>query len=769
MDAQEPTGSGRFPLGVPTPRGHGAASVAPEESENQMGAGLALRTKLVASYVALVAVFVALSSWLVVGLVGLAGELEDFYADEYQFTTAALEVQVTLGDLDGAFSRAIYPENDATRRDALAAFEGFSTVIDEQLAAVTAMDMTAEQEGLVQRFEADYADVERSWAETIAVAATADRAQIEQLDLRAVAAWDQAAGVVDELVADLDAAATANYESAAAADAATRRTLSIVAMLVIGAGALVGGMWLARSISGQVRRNAERVESSAMDVSASADQVASVAEETAAQANVVASAGEQVSSNVQTVATAVSTYSLLTVGDGLVSQIPALMISAATGLLVSRVDEDEDLGPTVGRQLLREPRALRTAALVLAAIGLMPGLPKLPFALLVITLLILAARGSATNKQAAEQGAKEADEAAIELDPDDPRALIDRLRIEPLELHLAYDVLDLTDQDAGGDLLQRVRALRRQIADELGVVMPFVRTADDVTLDPATYRILVHGVEVARGTAPRDRVLALPSSDDGDLGGVPGEETVEPVFGLRAWWVPAEARSRVTAFGATVVDRSAVVVTHLAEVARSHAADLLTRQQVQQLLESLRLDEPLLADEVGTETLSMAQLHDVLRELLRERVPIRDLARIVEAVATRARETRSIDQLVGAARVAVGAAIVARIAPGGSLGAITLNPELEGELHERVRDIDGQLQLVLEPARLAPMLAEAAQLSNDAGQLPAAIVVGALLRRPLSRAMTTAGINLPVLAYPELPAHANLSVIGSIGAAHVDA
>ena len=305
MDAQEPTGSGRFPLGVPTPRGHGAASVAPEESENQMGAGLALRTKLVASYVALVAVFVALSSWLVVGLVGLAGELEDFYADEYQFTTAALELQVTLGDLDGAFSRAIYPENDATRRDALAAFEGFSTVIDEQLAAVTAMDMTAEQEGLVQRFEADYADVERSWAETIAVAATADRAQIEQLDLRAVAAWDQAAGVVDELVADLDAAATANYESAAAADAATRRTLSIVAMLVIGAGALVGGMWLARSISGQVRRNAERVESSAMDVSASADQVASVAEETAAQANVVASAGEQVSSNVQTVATAV--------------------------------------------------------------------------------------------------------------------------------------------------------------------------------------------------------------------------------------------------------------------------------------------------------------------------------------------------------------------------------------------------------------------------------------------------------------------------------
>ncbi|MCC5948829.1 MAG: FHIPEP family type III secretion protein [Nitriliruptoraceae bacterium] len=465
--------------------------------------------------------------------------------------------------------------------------------------------------------------------------------------------------------------------------------------------------------------------------------------------------------------TAAATYSLLTVGDGLVSQIPALMISAATGLLVSRVDEEEDLGPTVGRQLLREPRALRTAALVLAAIGIMPGLPKLPFAALVITLLVLAARASA---RMAEQSTavEEAEAEAIALDPDDPRALIDRLRIEPLELHLAYDVLDLTDQEAGGDLLQRVRALRRQIAEELGVIMPAIRTADDVALPASTYRVLVHGVEVARGTAPRDRVLALPSSDDSDLGGVPGEETIEPVFGLKAYWVPAEARSRVTAFGATVVDRSAVVVTHLAEVARSNAADLLSRQQVQQLVESLRVDEPLLADEVGTETLSMATLHDVLRELLRERVAIRDLARIVEAVATRARETRNLDQLVAAARVALGAAIVHRIAPDNTLGAITLDAELEGELHERVRDVDGQLQLVLEPARLAPLLSDAARLAQDASPLASALVVGVLLRRPLARALSSAGIDVPVLAYPELPAHANLTVIGAIGAAHAD-
>jgi flagellar biosynthesis protein FlhA len=463
---------------------------------------------------------------------------------------------------------------------------------------------------------------------------------------------------------------------------------------------------------------------------------------------------------------AVATYSLLTVGDGLVSQIPALLISAATGLMVSRVDDEDDLGPTVGAQLLREPRALRIAALVLAGIGLLPGLPKLPFLLLVGGLLFAASRASSVQAEEEQQREEEISQS-VQADPDDPRALIEQMRVEPLELHLAYDVLDLTDQEAGGDLLQRVKALRRQVAEDLGVVMPLVRTCDDVTLPSSSYRILLHGVEVARGTAPRDRVLALPAHDDADLG-VAGEETVEPVFGLKAYWVPAEARSRVTASGATVVDRSAVVVTHLAEVARQHAAELLSRQQVQQLVEALRYDEPLLADEVGTETLPVALLHDVLRELLRERVPIRDLTRIVEAVAARSRESRSIDQLVAAARVAVGAAIAARVAPEGSMGAITLAPALEGELHERVRDIDGTLQLVVEPERLAPVLAEVSELAGRVGGTPVALVCGQLLRRPLHSALSSSGVDVPVLAYPELPNHLNLTVIGAIGAAHAD-
>ncbi len=457
---------------------------------------------------------------------------------------------------------------------------------------------------------------------------------------------------------------------------------------------------------------------------------------------------------------AVNTYSLLTVGDGLVSQIPALLISAATGLMVSRVDDEDDLGPTVGRQLVKDPRALRIAALVVGAIGLLPGLPKLPFVAIVVTLLVAGSRAASALREATRPADADVE---VALDPDDPRALIERLRVEPLELHLAYDVLDLIDREAGGDLLPRVRALRRQVAEELGLVLPAVRTSDEVMLDASTYRILVHGVEVARGTAPRDRILALPAHDGG-LEGIPGEETVEPVFGLRAWWVPSEARNRVVAAGATVVDRSAVVVTHLAEVARAHASDLLSRQHVQQLVESLRHDEPLLADEVGTETLSMALLHDVLRELLRERVPIRDLARIIEAVSARARETRSIDHLVSAARAALGASIVGRIAPDGDLQAVGFAPQVEGELHERVRDVDGVMQLVAEPDRIAPLLAQLNDLVRSAGGGATALVCGQLLRRPMKRTLAAAGIDLPVLAYPEIPAHVQLRVIGALGA-----
>jgi flagellar biosynthesis protein FlhA len=455
---------------------------------------------------------------------------------------------------------------------------------------------------------------------------------------------------------------------------------------------------------------------------------------------------------------AIRTYSLLSVGDGLVAQIPALLISIATGLIVTRVNGEETLAQQLGAQLLREREAVRTAGFVALGMVLLPGLPKLPFAALGGLLLLASGRAGRAPAAPEEPAAP-----TVVASPDDPEALLGEIRVDPLELRLSYDILDLIDAQGGGDLLSRVRALRRQIAVELGFVMPLVRTRDDVSLAEGAYRILLHGVEVGSGRAPKGYVLALPFEDGRELRALGGEETVEPVFGLPAFWIPEGAQREAATLGATVVDRASVIVTHLAEIARRHAGDLLSRQDVQQLVEALRLEEPLLANEVGTDHLPLATLHAVLRGLLAEQVPIRDLARIVEAVSQRARETRSVEALVQAARVALGPAIVARIAPEGRLGVVTLDPMLEASFHEALREVDGEVRLVLEPARAQRLVDEVRPVLARPTSEPVAIVVSQALRRPLLRVLEAAGLDVPVLAYPELPARVELVTKGVIG------
>jgi flagellar biosynthesis protein FlhA len=459
---------------------------------------------------------------------------------------------------------------------------------------------------------------------------------------------------------------------------------------------------------------------------------------------------------------AIRTYSLLTVGDGLVAQIPALLISIATGLIVTRVNGEETLAQQLGVQLLREREAVRTAGFVALGMALLPGLPKIPFAALGGLLLLVSGRAGRSPAVAEEPAAP-----TVVVSPDDPEALLGEIRVDPLELRLSYDILDLIDAQGGGDLLSRVRALRRQIAVELGFVMPLVRTRDDVSLAEGSYRILLHGVEVGSGRAPKGYVLALPFEDGRELRALGGEETVEPVFGLPAFWIPEGAQREAATLGATVVDRASVIVTHLAEIARRHADDLLSRQDVQQLVEALRLEEPLLANEIGTDHLPLATLHAVLRGLLAEQVPIRDLARIVEAVSQRARETRSVEALVQAARVALGPAIVARIAPEGRLGVVTLDPVLEAQFHEALREVDGEVRLVLEPARAQRLVDEVRPILARPTSEPIAIVASQALRRPLLRVLEAAGLDVPVLAYPELPARVELVTKGVIG--HVQA
>jgi flagellar biosynthesis protein FlhA len=446
------------------------------------------------------------------------------------------------------------------------------------------------------------------------------------------------------------------------------------------------------------------------------------------------------------------TYALLTVGDGLVAQIPALVIALATGLLVNRVRGDNrDVGSEIGAQLATSSLALRVGAGGAILIALLPGMPKIPFALAAIGLWVMAGRisdGPAVVTTSPEQ-------ATVAVSPDDSDVLIATMRVEPLELRLAYDCIDLL----GGDLMARVREVRRQLATELGFVLPQVVTVDDATLAPGQYRISVHGVDVGRGIVPTECVLALPdpSFADGDATlAALGERVVEPVFGLIGYWVPQSEQSAAAAGGATIVTRSAAVVTHIAEVARTHAHELLSRQQVADLVEGLRIDHPLLANEVGGERLPIGTLHDVLRSLLAERVPIRDLPKIVET-ATAQPGVRTAEQLADECRAALGAKITYRLAPDGQLAGVLLVPELEGRLLASLRDVDGTMHLALDPDALDQLRnAVAAAWERSVGGPPVALMCAPALRRPLARVLAAGGIELPVLAYRELPKHVSI-------------
>jgi flagellar biosynthesis protein FlhA len=339
------------------------------------------------------------------------------------------------------------------------------------------------------------------------------------------------------------------------------------------------------------------------------------------------------------------------------------------------------------------------------------------------------------------------------------------MRVEPLELHLSYDSLDLIDTDRGGDLLERVKALRRQIALELGIVMPLVRTRDDVGLAASTYTIELDGAVVASGTAPRDHVMVLPASDSDDLRFLGGQRTVEPVFGLTAWWIPEAASEQASSVGATVVDRSTAVVTHLADVVRRNADRLITRQDVQQLVDGLRYDHPILAKDIDNELIPLGTLHRVLQGLLQEGVSIRQLARVVDAVS--ATNGQPLEDMISAARIALGPSIVRAVDPGNELAAMTIDPVAEVALHEALREIDSERRLVLAPERGVALLDEiaSAAATRVVGDPTPVVICGPGLRRPLQRFLIAGGVQVPVLAYPEIPPTISMTSIAVVGAA----
>jgi flagellar biosynthesis protein FlhA len=463
-------------------------------------------------------------------------------------------------------------------------------------------------------------------------------------------------------------------------------------------------------------------------------------------------------------ADAVSTFSLLSVGDGLVSQIPALLLSTATGIIVTRSAAEGDMGTDLLAQLGRFKQPVRIAGGAAIALCLIPGLPKLPFLVIGAGFLVMAARMKEEQPVDEEAEAAAAAAAETELKPDSPEAIAEKMRVDPLELEVAYDLVDLVDPSRGGDLLDRVKALRRKVAMDTGLVIPLVRTRDNLDLPGSQYVIWLNGVPAAKGISPAGTILAIGDN----LDGIPGKATREPVFGLAAKWVPVELQRQAEMVGATVVDRSSVITTHLAEVVRQNAADLLGREDVRLLVEMVRRTHPIVVEELTPTLLTLGEVQRVLHALLEEGVSIRDLVRIFEALSVRAKTSPDLDGLVEAARAALGPAIShPYVTPDERLHVFTLDPGFEQRLLESIRQSDAGMVLALDAGGIDALVHGCSGLLEDAERsgLSPVLVCSPQVRAALARLMRQVLPRLPVISYAEVSRTAQIESLGVVSGA----
>ena len=456
-------------------------------------------------------------------------------------------------------------------------------------------------------------------------------------------------------------------------------------------------------------------------------------------------------------AQAVDTYTVLTVGDGLVSQIPALIVSTAAGIIVTHAAGGTRIGAALTAQL-GIPQPLWAASGILFGLAIVPALPATPF------LLLSAACGGAAfmiqNREEPEPALEVGTAAGTDIAPRES-PVQELLQLDPVELEVGYGLIPLVDQAQGGDLLERVRLLRKQAALELGLLIPPIRIRDDVDLAPGEYVIRVRGSEVSRGELMQRRLLAL---DTGTVTMVvDGVETRDPSFGLPARWIPEGNRAEAEARGWMVVDSGAVLSTHLMETLKGHAAELLGRQDVQEMIDTLKVTQPALVDEVVPARVSLSLVHRVLQRLLKERVPIRDLVTILEAMADHADTAKDPESLTEYVRRAMGHVIAEPYTDAaGVLRGITIGPRLEAALmgffSPRARTGEP-----LGPQALSEALRSLDTLSRDlnsSGQTTP-LITPPSLRVGVRRLLEPVLPNLPVVSLAELPAQANLTSLAT--------
>ncbi|MDE2278531.1 MAG: flagellar biosynthesis protein FlhA [Xanthomonadaceae bacterium] len=463
---------------------------------------------------------------------------------------------------------------------------------------------------------------------------------------------------------------------------------------------------------------------------------------------------------------AAHTYTLLTIGDGLVAQVPALMLSVATAIIVTRVSRAQDMGRQLAGQVFGQPRALAVAAVVLGVMGMIPGMPNLAFLLLsgvcggAAWLLFKRQRETREKLAAApaEAPAAAAPAERVELGWEDVTT------VDPLGLEVGYRLIPLVDTHQGGELMGRIKSVRRKLSQELGFLIPAVHIRDNLDLGPNTYRIMLMGVPMGEAEVHTERLLAInPGQVHGTLAGI---ATQDPAFGLEAVWIELGQRELAQSYGYTVVDPATVIATHLSHILQGHAHELLSHQDVQQLLDRLAQSAPKLVEDLVPKRLSLGVVVKVLQNLLAERVPIRNMRSIVESLAEHAGQSQDPGMLTAAVRVALGRQLVQEIAGlGTEIPVITLAPELEQILLGSMSGAGGMAGAAVEPGladRLQQSVADAARKQEMSGE-PAVLLVAPQLRPWLARFTRHVAQNLHVLAYNEVPDNRRVRLVQALG------
>ncbi|MFO7325311.1 MAG: flagellar biosynthesis protein FlhA [Pseudomonadota bacterium] len=461
---------------------------------------------------------------------------------------------------------------------------------------------------------------------------------------------------------------------------------------------------------------------------------------------------------------AARTYTLLTIGDGLVAQIPALLLSTAVAIIVTRMSRSQDMGGEIRRQLFGQPKALLVAAAVIGVMGLIPGMPNLPFLIIAggcafaAQLLRRKARAAEAEeaRRRSAQPAQAAEPQSQELSWDDVRP------VDLLSLEVGYRLVPLVDASQGGDLLARVRGVRRKLTQELGFLIPPVHIRDNLEFAPTAYRINISGVPVGEGVVYPDRELAI--NPGKVFGKVSGIDTTDPAFGMEAVWIEPGSRDHAQTLGYTVVDPGTVIATHLSHLIQTHAHELLGHEEVQQLLNNLAKSAPKLVEDLVPRVLPLSTVVRVLQGLLAERVPIRNMRTIVETLADAAPRTQDPAALQAQVRVALGRQIVQDIAGlKDELPVITLESELEQMLQGSLSG--GGATPGLEPGlaeRLQQQLANAARRQETLGE-PAVLLVPPSLRQTLARFVRAGVPGLSVLAWNEIPDNRRVRLVTAVG------